>query len=70
MKEFRFNMFTLPPAGRRCEKTDLILFLVIPAKAGIQYFQTLSNLLDPGFPKKGTLLKIIKIMIYRFLKLR
>jgi hypothetical protein len=35
--------------GGRCEKIDLALFHVIPAKAGIQRFQTLRNLLDPGF---------------------
>jgi len=27
----------------------LVLFGVIPAKAGIQIFQRLTNLLDPGF---------------------
>jgi hypothetical protein len=32
-----------------CEKIDLVLFYVIPAKAGIQCFQGLTNLLDPGF---------------------
>jgi hypothetical protein len=26
-----------------------MLFHVIPAKAGIQYFQALKNFLDPGF---------------------
>jgi hypothetical protein len=39
-----------PPRGeRRCEKIDLVLFYVIPAKAGIQCFHILSNSLDPGF---------------------
>jgi hypothetical protein len=38
------------PRGRgRCEKIDLGLFHVIPAKAGIQFFQGLTNFLDPGF---------------------
>ena len=27
----------------------LHLFVVIPAKAGIQYFQAVNNCLDPGF---------------------
>jgi hypothetical protein len=39
----------LPLDGGRCEKIDLVLFHVIPAKAGIQCFQILSNFLDPGF---------------------
>jgi hypothetical protein len=38
-----------PYEGGRCEKIDLVLFGVIPAKAGIQVFQGLTNLLDPGF---------------------
>jgi len=29
--------------GGRCEKIGSVLFHVIPAKAGIQYFQGLSN---------------------------
>jgi hypothetical protein len=32
-----------------CEKIDLAPFYVIPAKAGIQLFQSFSNFLDPGF---------------------
>jgi hypothetical protein len=32
-----------------CEKNDLGLFQVIPAKAGIQRFQGRTKLLDPGF---------------------
>jgi hypothetical protein len=39
----------LPLDGGRCEKIDLGLFHVIPAKAGIQFFQGLTNFLDPGF---------------------
>jgi hypothetical protein len=31
-----------------CEKIDLVLFHVIPAKAGIQCFQSITNLLAPG----------------------
>jgi hypothetical protein len=34
---------TLPLEGGRCEKIDLVLFHVIPAKAGIQCFQGLKN---------------------------
>jgi hypothetical protein len=33
----------------RGEKIDLVLFRVIPAKAGIQCFQEFTNCLDPGF---------------------
>jgi hypothetical protein len=33
----------------RCKKIALIPFLVIPAKAGIQYLSGLRNFLDPGF---------------------
>jgi len=40
---------TLLLEGGRCEKIDLVLFHVIPAKAGIQCFQGFTNLLDPGF---------------------
>jgi len=40
---------TLPPRAGRCEKIDSVLFYVIPAKAGIQCFQGVTNLLDPGF---------------------
>jgi hypothetical protein len=36
-------------AKGRCEKNDLSLFPVIPAKAGIQCFQNFANFLDPGF---------------------
>jgi len=44
----------IPPSppfskGGRCEKIDSVLFYVIPAKAGIQCFQGVTNLLDPGF---------------------
>jgi hypothetical protein len=39
----------LPRKRGRCEKIDLGLFHVIPAKAGIQCFQSLANFLDPGF---------------------
>jgi len=40
----------LPPLVKgRCEKIDLVLFHVIPAKAGIQCFQGVTNWLDPGF---------------------
>ena len=34
---------TLPLGGGRCEKIDLLLFHVIPAKAGIQCFQSLTT---------------------------
>jgi hypothetical protein len=38
-----------PPLKKgRWKKIDLVLFRVIPAKAGIQCFQSLSNFLDPG----------------------
>ena len=40
---------TPPSPPRRCEKIDLGLLTVIPAKAGIQYFRGLTNYLDPGF---------------------
>ena len=41
---------TFPPLKKgRCEKNDLSLFPVIPAKAGIQCFQKFANFLDPGF---------------------
>jgi len=36
-------------ADGRCEKIELILFHLIPAKAGIQCFQSFNNFLDPGF---------------------
>jgi hypothetical protein len=39
----------------RCEKIDLSLFPIIPAKAGIQCFQSLANFLDPGFHRGGDL---------------
>jgi hypothetical protein len=39
----------LPLDGGRCEKIGSVLFHVIPAKAGIQCFQGISNLLDSGF---------------------
>ena len=50
----RVNIFkrqrnSLPLDGGRCEKIDLVVFHVIPAKAGIQYFQAVKNCLDPGF---------------------
>ena len=32
-----------------CEKIGLRPFSVIPAEAGIQYFQDVKNFLDPGF---------------------
>jgi hypothetical protein len=35
-----------PP--RRCEKIGLRPIAVIPAEAGIQYFQALKKFLDPG----------------------
>jgi hypothetical protein len=35
--------------GGRCEKIGLVLFHVIPAKAGIQRLQWVTNTLDPGF---------------------
>jgi len=38
-----------PFAKGSCEKIDLVLFYVIPAKAGIQCFQNFTNLLGPGF---------------------
>jgi hypothetical protein len=38
-----------PLRGGGCEKICLGLFPVIPAKAGIQYFQAFKNRLDPGF---------------------
>ena len=39
-----------PPFDKgKVGKNDLSLFPVIPAKAGIQCFQKLSNFLDPGF---------------------
>ncbi len=39
-----------PPLTKgRCEKIDLHTFFVIPAEAGIQYFQAFKNFLDPGF---------------------
>jgi hypothetical protein len=38
-----------PSLAGRCEKIGLHLFPVIPAKAGIHYFQALNNFLDPGF---------------------
>jgi len=40
-----------PPSSfkGRCEKNGLVLFDVIPAKAGIQYFYKAPNTLDPGF---------------------
>jgi len=44
-----FPPLTLPLEGGRCEKIDLSLFYVIPAKAGIQCFQSFTNFLDPGF---------------------
>ncbi len=34
---------------RRCEKISLVLFPVMPAEAGIQYFRAFKNCLDPGF---------------------
>jgi hypothetical protein len=40
---------SLPHQRGRCEKIELVLFHVIPAKAGIQCFQGFTNLLDPGF---------------------
>jgi hypothetical protein len=43
------NTLPSPFDGGRCEKIDLGLFHVIPAKAGIQFFQGLTNFLDPGF---------------------
>jgi hypothetical protein len=39
----------LPRKRGRCEKIGSVLFHVIPAKAGIQCFQGISNCLDPGF---------------------
>ena len=40
-----------PPSSRerRCEKIVLVLFRVIPAEAGIQYFHHVTNRLDSGF---------------------
>jgi DNA-binding NarL/FixJ family response regulator len=38
-----------PSPPRRCEKIGSRHFRVIPAKAGIQYFQAVKNFLDPGF---------------------
>jgi hypothetical protein len=40
---------TFPLKGGSYEKVNLFLFHVIPAKAGIQCFQGLTKLLDPGF---------------------
>jgi hypothetical protein len=39
----------LASEGEGVKKIDLVLFHVIPAKAGIQCFPALTNLLDPGF---------------------
>ncbi len=39
----------LPWREGRCEKIGLVLFHVIPAKAGIQWFHGATNTLDPGF---------------------
>ena len=38
-----------PSPPGKCGKIDFVLFLVIPAKAGNQFFQDLTNLLDPRF---------------------
>ncbi len=43
VKKLKFIPLTLPSPPRRCEKIDLVPFYVIPAKAGIQCFQSLSN---------------------------
>jgi hypothetical protein len=47
-QDFTFGDLCSPPQpspseGGRCEKNDLTLFHVIPAKAGIQRFQGLTN---------------------------
>jgi hypothetical protein len=45
-----FNFFTAFPLEEgSCEKIDFVLFHVIPAKAGIQCFQGIPKMLDPGF---------------------
>ena len=52
IKRYVKNLFkTSPPPcpPRRCEKIPSGLFPVIPAEAGIQYFQAFKNSLDPGF---------------------
>jgi len=38
-----------PSPPRTCEKIGLVLFHVIPEKAGIQCFYWGTNILDPGF---------------------
>jgi hypothetical protein len=38
-----------PLTPGRCERIGLALFHVIPAKAGIQCFRGVTNILDPGF---------------------
>jgi hypothetical protein len=41
------------PFKGRCEKIGLVLFDVIPAKAGIQCSHKAPNTLDPGFHRGG-----------------
>jgi hypothetical protein len=49
-KDVKYKLLILPPSEKgRCEKIGLVLFHVIPAKAGIQCFHEVTNTLDPGF---------------------
>ncbi len=43
------NITSTLPSPPSCEKIRLGLFPVIPAEAGVQYFQAFKNRLDPGF---------------------
>ena len=47
---FKREEIKFPPLKKgSCEKIGLRPFSVIPAEAGIQYFQDVKNFLDPGF---------------------
>jgi len=41
-----------------------ILFFVIPAKAGIQFFQAVVDYLDSGFHRSDKLFKSIKMSLF------
>jgi hypothetical protein len=45
----QLRFFYPPLAKGSCEEIGLVLFRVIPAKAGIQCFHGVTNTLDPGF---------------------
>jgi hypothetical protein len=50
MSKLKCQVNVNPPSSpKSCEKIGLVVLHVIPAKAGIQCFDIVTNTLDPGF---------------------